>query len=50
MLSQKQKLVKRIIDVFLSFIGIVFFIIPILILVVISTIINKEFGIFFQKT
>lgn len=49
MLSQKQKRIKRLIDFFLSVIGIVFFIIPIFILFIISTVINKEFGVFFQK-
>ncbi|ARV05964.1 hypothetical protein BTO04_04280 [Polaribacter sp. SA4-10] len=49
MLSHKQKLIKRFSDFFLSLIGIVFFIIPIFILFIISTIINKELGVFFQK-
>ena len=49
MLSNKQKLIKRLIDFFLSLIGIIIFIIPIFILFVVSTIVNKEFGFFFQK-
>lgn len=48
MLSKKQKIIKRFIDLILSFIGIVIFIIPIFVLFLISTLINKEFGIFFQ--
>ena len=49
MLSLKQRILKRILDIFISLIGIIIFIIPIFILVILSTIINKEFGIFTQK-
>ena len=49
MLSKKQKLIKRFIDIIGSSIGIVIFIIPIFILIVISTIVHQEFGVFFQK-
>lgn len=49
MLSFKQRVVKRVLDIFMSIIGIILFIIPIFILVILSTIINKEFGIFTQK-
>jgi lipopolysaccharide/colanic/teichoic acid biosynthesis glycosyltransferase len=49
MLSKKQKLIKRFIDIIGSCIGIVIFTIPIFILIVISTIVHQEFGVFFQK-
>lgn len=49
MLSFRQKIIKRIVDIVLSLIGIVIFIIPIFVLVIISTISNKEFGVFTQK-
>lgn len=49
MLSKKQKRIKRFTDIILSFIGIIIFIIPIFILFLISTLVNKEFGIFFQQ-
>ncbi|TVZ55179.1 lipopolysaccharide/colanic/teichoic acid biosynthesis glycosyltransferase [Lutibacter sp. Hel_I_33_5] len=49
MLSVKQKVIKRFIDIIFSLSGITLLIIPISILVLLSTIINNEFGIFFQK-
>jgi len=49
MLSKKQRLTKRFVDIILSFIGIVIFTVPIFILIIISTIINQEYGVFFQK-
>jgi lipopolysaccharide/colanic/teichoic acid biosynthesis glycosyltransferase len=49
MLSKKQKLLKRFIDIIGSCIGIVIFTIPIFSLIVISTIVHQEFGVFFQK-
>ena len=49
MLSIKQKRTKRCVDLLLSSIGIVIFTVPIFILVIISTIVHQEFGVFFQK-
>jgi len=49
MLSKKQQIVKRIFDLVFSFIGIVIFLLPILILIVISTISTKKFGLFSQR-
>tara|TARA_B100000768_G_scaffold175388_1_gene186742 strand:+ start:583 stop:1179 length:597 start_codon:yes stop_codon:yes gene_type:complete len=49
MLSTKQKRTKRCVDLLLSSIGIVIFTLPIFILVIISTIVHQEFGVFFQK-
>lgn len=49
MLSKKQKLLKRFIDIIGSCIGIVIFTIPIFSLIVISTIVHQEFGVFYQK-
>jgi len=49
MLSIKQKRIKRCVDLLLSSIGIVIFTVPIFILVIISTIVHQEFGVFFQK-
>ena len=49
MLSTKQKRIKRCVDLLLSSIGIVIFTVPIFILVIISTIVHQEFGVFFQK-
>ena len=49
MLSKKQKLMKRFVDIIGSCIGIVIFAIPIFILIVISSIVHQEFGVFFQK-
>lgn len=40
---------KRILDIFLSIIGIVIFIIPIVFLILLSTFFTKEFGLFTQK-
>ena len=49
MLSTKQKRTKRCVDLLLSSIGIVIFTLPIFILVIISSIVHQEFGVFFQK-
>jgi lipopolysaccharide/colanic/teichoic acid biosynthesis glycosyltransferase len=49
MLSTKQKRTKRCVDLLLSSIGIVIFTIQIFSLIVISTIVHQEFGVFFQK-
>lgn len=49
MLSIKQKRTKRCVDLLLSSIGIVIFTLPIFILVIISSIVHQEFGVFFQK-
>ncbi len=49
MLSARQKNTKRIVDIFISLIGIIIFIIPIFILVLISTFYLREFGVFTQK-
>ena len=49
MLSIKQKRIKRCVDLLLSSIGIVIFTVPIFTLVIISTIVHQEFGVFFQK-
>lgn len=49
MLSLKQRILKRLLDIFLSLIGIMLCIIPIFVLFIISTIVHKEFGFFVQK-
>lgn len=49
MISQKQLIAKRIFDVLLSVMLVPFAFIPILVLVLISTIDTKSFGIFSQK-
>ncbi len=49
MLSLRQRIIKRVFDIFISLIGIVIFIIPIFLLMILSTILHKEFGIFTQK-
>jgi len=49
MLNKKQQIVKRIFDIVFSFIGIVIFSLPILFLIIISTISTKKFGLFSQQ-
>jgi lipopolysaccharide/colanic/teichoic acid biosynthesis glycosyltransferase len=49
MLSKKQQIVKRIFDLVFSFIGIIIYFLPILILILIATISTKKFGLFSQK-
>ena len=49
MLSKKQQITKRGFDIVFSFFGLMICFIPILILVIIATISNKRFGLFFQK-
>ena len=49
MISKRQLLFKRIFDLFLSFVLLPFLIIPIVILIVISTIDTKSFGLFIQE-
>ena len=49
MLSKKQQISKRIFDVLLAAIGIVIFLFPILILIVLATISTKQFGLFSQE-
>ena len=48
-LNNKQLLLKRLFDLFLSFFGIFIFSIPILIFFVISTISTRKFGLYTQK-
>lgn len=48
MLTKKQQIAKRLIDLFLSVIGIIIFIFPIIILIIIATISTKRFGLFSQ--
>lgn len=47
-LNKNQKLIKRLFDLFFSFIGIVVFIIPILILILLATISTKKNGLYTQ--
>jgi lipopolysaccharide/colanic/teichoic acid biosynthesis glycosyltransferase len=47
-LNKNQQLIKRLFDLFFSFIGILVFIIPILVLVVLATISTKKFGLYTQ--
>ena len=49
MLTRSQQIIKRIIDVVLSIIAIVFTIIPMLILIVVSSLFTRSFGVFFQE-
>lgn len=49
MINRKQLFVKRVFDVLLSLILIPFALIPVVILVIISTIDTKQFGVFTQK-
>lgn len=49
MLTTSQQIMKRIVDITLSIIAIVFTIIPILILVIISSVVTRSFGVFFQE-
>ena len=49
MLSKKQQLAKRLFDVVFSFIGIVVFLLPVLVLIVVATISTRKFGIFSQQ-
>ena len=49
MLSKKQQLAKRLFDVVFSLIGIIVFLLPVLVLVVVATISTKKFGIFSQQ-
>jgi len=48
-LNRNQKLIKRLFDLFFSFIGLIVFIIPILILIALATISVKKFGLYSQK-
>ncbi len=47
-LNKRQHFVKRIFDLFFSLLGLVFFIIPILILMIFATFSTQKFGIFSQ--
>jgi len=47
-LNRNQKLIKRLFDLFFSFIGILIFLIPILILILLATISTKKFGLYTQ--
>jgi lipopolysaccharide/colanic/teichoic acid biosynthesis glycosyltransferase len=49
MLSSKQQKAKRLFDLIISLIGIVISSIPLIILVVLSSISTRSFGIFFQE-
>ncbi len=47
-LNKNQKLIKRLFDLFFSFIGIVVFSIPILVLILLATISTRKFGLYTQ--
>jgi len=47
-LNKNQKLIKRLFDLFFSFIGIFILIIPVLILIVLATLSTKKFGLYSQ--
>ena len=47
-LNNSQKTIKRLFDLFFSFIGILVFFIPILILILLATISTKKFGLYTQ--
>ncbi len=49
MLSKKQQISKRIFDIFLGIIGLVIFLIPMLVFIVIASFSTKSFGIFSQN-
>ena len=49
MLSLKQQRIKRVFDVIVSLIGIILTLIPLVFLVIISSISTRSFGIFFQE-
>lgn len=49
MISNKQKITKRIFDIIIAGIGVVIFTIPILFLVIIASFSTQSFGIFVQK-
>ncbi|MFK5879365.1 MAG: sugar transferase [Flavobacteriaceae bacterium] len=49
MLSKKQQIDKYIFDIFLGIIGLIIFIIPMLLFIVITSFSTKSFGIFSQK-
>ena len=49
MISNKQKITKRIFDIIIAGIGVVIFTIPILILVIIASFSTQSFGVFVQK-
>ncbi len=48
-LNTRQQFVKRVFDLFFSFIGLILFVIPILILIILASISTKKFGIFSQR-
>lgn len=48
MLTKKQKIIKRLFDLFFAIIGMFIFVIPVFILVVIASFSTKSFGIFYQ--
>ena len=49
MLTKKQHLIKRIFDVIFSFIGLIFLLIPILILIIIASFTLKNLGLYYQS-
>ena len=49
MLSLKQQRIKRVFDIIVSLVGIIVTLTPLVLLVIISSISTKSFGIFFQK-
>ncbi|WKK67200.1 sugar transferase [Lutimonas zeaxanthinifaciens] len=48
-LRARQKIIKRLFDLFFSFIGLVFLFLPILMLIIISTISTRKFGLYWQE-
>ena len=49
MLTNKQQLIKRIFDIIFSFFGLIFLFIPILILILISSITSNDIGLYHQR-
>ena len=49
MLSKKQQINKRIFDIILSLIGIIIFLIPIILLAIVTSVSTKQFGLFSQQ-
>ena len=47
-LNNSQKILKRLFDLFFSFIGILIFLVPILLLIALSTISTRKFGLYTQ--
>ncbi|MCK5814601.1 MAG: sugar transferase [Flavobacteriaceae bacterium] len=49
MLTRSQQVLKRIVDILLSITGIAFAVIPMIILIAISSLFTRSFGVFFQE-